>query len=398
MHLYYTTTIHHTERSCPMPNRLPLFYIVTALFWFALYAYVPFVAPFGEELGADLRMLGLIAGAYGFTQMLVRFPLGILSDRLGRRKIFVWLGIAFAAASGFVVFFFPSPGMLLVSRALGGVAASSWVTFIVLNAAYHPPEQAAKSVGYLNGANAWGTMGSLLAGAIVAHFLGVPYAFLVGGAVGLAGLLLGFGIREKRADNATPPSIASLLSVAKNPFLIFTAAMAVLMQYVRFASTFGFTPLIARDLGATPFQLGMLGVVATLPGLVISPLAGTVFPRVFGNKGTLAGGFVLAGIACALIPFTQSLWQLFVVQVAGNVGALAAFTLLMGLCIRDIDPARRATAMGFFQAVYGLGMFLGPFVMGWMGHSFGLGAAFVATGAVGVLGAAACVWGMKEKK
>ena len=33
-------------------NRLPLFYLVTALFWFALYAYVPFVAPFGEALGS----------------------------------------------------------------------------------------------------------------------------------------------------------------------------------------------------------------------------------------------------------------------------------------------------------------------------------------------------------
>lgn len=372
-------------------NRLPLFYIVTAFFWFALYAFVPFVAPYGEELGANLRLLGLIAGAYGFTQMVVRFPLGILSDRLGSRKIFVLIGLFFSAISGFVVFFFPGPYMLLLSRALGGVAASSWVVFIVLNSSYHPPDQVTRSVGNLNGANAWGTMAALLLGGIVAQQWGVPYAFLLGGVGGLLALVLGFGIKEKRAEAAEPPSMASLLAIAKNRPLLVASVLGILIQYVRFASTFGFTPLVATELQATPLKLGMLGVVAALPGLVVSPLAGTVLPRVFGEKGTLSGGFVLAGISCALIPFSQALWHLFALQIIGAIGALATFTLLMGLCIRDIPTERRATAMGFFQAVYSLGMFLGPFIMGWLGHGFGLNIAFVAAGAVGLVGAVLAV-------
>jgi len=63
-----------------------------------------------------------------------------------------------------------------------------------------------------------------------------------------------------------------------------------------------------------------------------------------------------------------------------------AYTLLMGLSISDIPPQGRATAMGFFQATYGLGMFIGPFVTGWIGHSFGLGTAFGVTSGVGVVG------------
>ena len=47
--------------------------------------------------------------------------------------------------------------------------------------------------------------------------------------------------------------------------------------------------------------------------------------------------------------------------------------------------------MGFFQAVYGLGMFLGPFVMGWVSHGFGMMPAFVFTGGIGVLGIALSV-------
>jgi MFS family permease len=388
-------------------NRLPLFYAVTALFWFALYAYVPFVVPFGEDMGASLRMLGLIGGAYGFTQMLVRFPLGLVSDRLGSRKVFVLAGVLFAAAAGIVVFISPTPGALLAARALGGVAASSWVTFIVLNSAYHPPRAAAKSVGYLNAANAWGTMAALLLGGVAAQWAGVRYAFLLGGAVGLFALILGMGIREAglrpAATRATendpqnastppentavqPPSWASLFAVARNRFLLYTSFLAVLVQYIRFASAFGFTPLIASNLSATSMQLGMLGVAAAAPGLVISPLAGTWLPKKLGVRGTLALGFFLAAASVAAIPFVQSIFQLFVVQIIGSAGATAAFTLLMGLCIKDIEPARRATAMGFFQATYGLGMFLGPFAMGWLGAAFGLNIAFGAAAAVGMAG------------
>ena len=367
-------------------NRVPLFYIVVALFWFALYAYVPFVSPYAESMGADMRLIGLIVGAYGFAQMVIRFPLGIISDRLGRRKVFVLLGIGFTALSGFVVFFFPNPYMLLVTRALGGVAASTWVTFSVLNAAYYKPQDIAKSVGYINGANSLGTIVSLLIGGWVAQRLGVPYAFLLGGFVGLGALFMGFGIKEKRVIVSDPPSWASLIGVARNPLLLFAAVLGVLIQFVRFTSVFGFTPLVAASLNANPFQLGLLGVLSTLPGLFVSPLVGTVLLRKFGIKKLLIIGFALAGLSCVLIPFSQNLWQLFAIQIIGSAGMSAVFTLLMSLCIRDIAAERRAAAMGFFQAVYGLGMFLGPFAIGWVSHNFGLPPAFMIAGAVAFLG------------
>ena len=46
---------------------------------------------------------------------------------------------------------------------------------------------------------------------------------------------------------------------------------------------------------------------------------------------------------------------------------------------------KRSTAMGFFQAIYGLGMFLGPLVMGVIGDFISLNQGFVFLGIVGVL-------------
>jgi len=371
-----------------MRNRIGLFYIATSFFWFSLYTYVPYVSPFAEEMGASFRLIGLIGGAYGFTQMAIRFPLGIFSDKIGKRKIFVILGMAFASAAGFVVFFFPSPYTLLLTRALGGVAASAWVTFTILGAAYYPSGETTKSMGHLSACNSFGRMAALLAGGLLAQWLGLEYAFLLAGIAGIIGMAMGFFITEKRpqaADNA--PSLSELLDVARNKQLLCCSILGILSMYISFATTFGFIPLAASLLNATQLQLGLLGVVSTIPGIFMAPLAGTTMPRKLGISTTLVIGFLLAGTGSALVAFTNSLIILFAVQIIGSIGTAILGTLLLGLCIYDIPTPRRATAMGFFQAVYGIGMFLGPFIMGQISHFFGLATAFIFTGFIGILGA-----------
>ena len=370
-----------------MSNRLPLFYIVCVFFWMALYTYVPYVTPYAEHLGADFRLMGLIAGAYGFVQMALRFPLGIFSDKVQKRKIFVLMGLFFAMLSGLIVYFISHPLALLASRSFAGVTAATWVTFTILGSSYYRSEDTVKAIGMLNAFNGFGRMTALLLGGFVAEWLGFSYAFLLTGVFGIIGLILGFWMVEKKPEKAAdPPNWAVLLEVARNKQLFFASILAILSQYVQFATTFGFTPMVAAQIGASNYQLGMLGMISTLPALLISPFVGRMVHKL-GLRFVITLNFVLAALGCALVAVVHQLWQLFVVQFISNVGIAVLMTLLMGLSIREIPSERRATAMGFFQAVYGIGMFLGPFIMGWVSHGFGLMAAFVFTGSVGIAGA-----------
>ena len=383
-----TLTFFEFMREGKLGNRLPLFYIVTTLFWMALYAYVPFVTPYAEQMDTDLRLIGLIAGAYGFVQMALRFPLGILSDKLQKRKVFVLIGLFFAALSGFVVYFFPSPMTLLLSRSFAGVTAATWVTLTILGSSYYRPEDTIKSIGLLNAANGLGRMTVLLMGGFIAEWMGFSHAFLLAGGVGLVAFVLGFGIVETKPnvdDKKEPPSFSALLDVARNPQLLCASLLAILSQYIMFATTFGFTPMAAVQLGASNMQLGFLGMVSTLPALVISPFMSKIVQK-SGLTFTLSFSFLLSGLGAALVATSSELWQLFLVQIVSSIGLAALITLLMGLSIRDISPERRATAMGFFQAVYGLGMFSGPFVTGLVWHSQGMEVAFMFTGIVGLMG------------
>ena len=88
-----------------MTNKKILFSVVTVLFWFSLYAYVPQLTNYANEMGASYRLIGLIGGAYGFTQTILRIPIGIISDKLMKRKVFVLLGIICAVISAASVYF-----------------------------------------------------------------------------------------------------------------------------------------------------------------------------------------------------------------------------------------------------------------------------------------------------
>ena len=94
--------------------RIPLFCIVTSLYWFSMYTYVPNLSTYAESLGATHKMVGLILGSYGFTQMLLRIPLGIFSDRINKRKIFINLGILTSLLSALAMGILKSPVCLLI--------------------------------------------------------------------------------------------------------------------------------------------------------------------------------------------------------------------------------------------------------------------------------------------
>jgi MFS family permease len=70
----------------------------------------------------------------------------------------------------------------------------------------------------------------------------------------------------------------------------------------------------------------------------------------------------------------------------------------MSLCIKSIDRSKHATAMGFFQAIYGVGMFIGPVITGFINDAAKLFWGFWVSAAVGLAGALIANQFIKEEK
>ena len=142
--------------------RIPLFGIVTSIYWFTLYTYIPTFSPYLESKGISHGMIGIILGSYGLVQMLLRIPLGIYSDRINKRKIFVILGVLVGTISALGLWLFENTYLILISRSLAGVAASCWVSYTVLFSSYYTRKETSKSVGIINSFNKTSQVSAML--------------------------------------------------------------------------------------------------------------------------------------------------------------------------------------------------------------------------------------------
>ena len=369
--------------------RTKLFCIVTSLYWFSFYTYAPNLSAYAKSLGASYKMIGLVVGSYGLVQMLLRIPLGIFSDTLNKRKVFIVIGIGFSLVGSLGMWCFHSVKMLIIFRALSGVGAAAWVLFTVLFSSYYEGNDAPKAIGVINSYNFAGQLVAVLIGSIAAQYFGLQAAFLVASVGALIAMILSLGLVEKKEINPKSLKWADLLGVVKDPNLLRVSALAIFNQFLSYATVYGFTPVVASNIGASSFEIGMLVMISTFPRIFSSYISGTYCIKYFGERTTLIGGFLIAAAASVVTPYVNNIYVLYFTQLIAGLGIGLVLPLLMGLSIKDVQVEKRATAMGFFQAVYALGMFLGPLVTGVLSDAVGLVWGFWATGVVGVIGAIA---------
>jgi MFS family permease len=350
-------------------------FLVTTTFWFSLYAYTPFINPDLMIMGVSASLMGIIGGAYGFTQMLLRIPVGIGSDKW-QKKLFIIIGCVAAVLAALTMMLFHNPIGFLIGRALGGVAAASWVPFTVLYASYYDGEHATRAITMVNLASQLGRFFSFLLASFAAAYFGTQGAFVLALLVGLIGLALSFGIKEhstpssrgaqapSQALRKPPLSTRELLAVGANPRVLLCSLLAVVVQVIAFATQNTFTQNHAVELGATTAQLGYSQLALLSVSILLSLLLGKHLLQFIDARLLVVIGFAITAIYCFVVPVTTSILQLYLAQVLGGIGNTLTFTLLMGLCVQDVTKPKRGAAMGFFQSIYGLGMTIGPMMMG----------------------------------
>lgn len=363
--------------------RIPLFCTVTLLFWFSMYTCVPILTAYVEYLGASYKMAGLIVGMYGLSQMLLRIPVGVVSDRYHKQKLFIVFGLFFSVLSGVGILVTQELTWILLLRAAAGAAAATWVDFTVLFASYYRKEETTQAIGTISFYNSLGQMFGILCGGWFADMYGWESSFLIGAAVGALGLAGAFFLVETPKKSTQQMTFKGVLEVGSDKTLLTVSFLAILFQVLTFATVFGFTPVYAQLIGATKLDMGLLTFFSTFPMAIASLVGSRYAARKLGEKNTIIIGFLFSGVFTILIPFSQTLWMLMLTQCLAGIGRGLTAPVLMAISIKHMDAGKRATAMGFYQAIYGLGMFAGPLIMGMAGDLLTLQQGFIMIGALG---------------
>lgn len=340
--------------------------IAVVFFWASEYCHAPYFTPYLTSLQISATLVGVIVSCYGFTQMLVRIPLGMATDTTGAYKTIITLGLACTTVSSLGLFLTTNLAGIFFFRILAGVAASTWIATTVVYMAMYPAEKSVTASARLNALNNSGKLLAFVLGGLAATLVSYRVTLFMSFAVGLVGLLCMPFVKVPKISR-TPASLGRLAALITTPGILGPALLMAVQQMILHATVFSFTSNIAESRGAAPWMLSLLSAVFTAVQIASAKVIGSAGFQRLGRRPAILGGFALQFVYLAVLGLASSPWVILAGQIICAFGGAVLASLLLAECVKGVSQGERSTVVGIYQAVYGIGMTIGPACMGrWM--------------------------------
>lgn len=142
--------------------------------------------------------------------------------------------------------------------------------------------------------------------------------------------------------------------------------LTILIDMIGFGIVIPVLPYYSSQLGASPWEIGLLFGSFSLMQLLFAPILGKWSDRI-GRRPVLLLSILGTAISFVVLGLANSLWMLFLGRMldgmsGGNISTAQAY-------IADVTPLdKRSSAMGIIGAAFGLGFVFGPAIGGLLGH------------------------------
>ena len=321
----------------------------------AIFTLLPLYLPSPEAVG-------IVGGIMSGLGDLTKVYFGYLSDRMGKRRPLVFAGYFLSALSKLLIALVRWPffvAFLLTDRLGKGVREGP------RDAILSVADNRGWAFGVQKALDTTGAVfGGMLAYFIISSGMDFRQGMLVAAAVGFLSLLPLLWVRVppfKRSKegfeetlHGVSPRVTHLLPVAAVFGLVAVSPMLVIQEAYRQVGPLGILAYVAFNI-IYAFSAGELGSlsdrVGRTPVIVASfLLASAAFASVFAGGLFTVLGFALYGV---------------------SIGAFNSATRAL---IGDLAKSHVATSLGEFQTVFGLAVFAGSILTGWLLNFWGRGA------------------------
>jgi len=338
---------------------------VYALRLMGLYMVLPVLSLYARGLeGSTAFLTGMSLGAYGFTNMLLVLPFGILSDAIGRKRV-IAIGLATFAMGSFVAAWAPDILWLLVGRGLQGAGAVSSVV-VALVGDVTRPEVRGRAMALLGMSVALAFAVGVIGGPSLAGEFGVGFLFLLTGVLSLVAIGVVLAAVPNPAHvvhyDEYEPRVKDVKAVLLQ-FDLLKLDGGMFVIHLSITALFVVIPILldpllpAYHLWRIYAPIILLGMAIMLPTMIYAERMGVVHK-------VLYAGIVLFGASFLVL-------HLFGHELPGIVAGLALFVTAFGLLeptlttllTRYTTRQSRGTAAGVFN----MSGFLGAFVGGGVG-------------------------------
>lgn len=347
-----------------------------------LFMIMPVFALYGQHLeGFSPLWVGVAIGAYGLTQALLQIPMGILSDKYGRKPI-ILVGLFVFAIGSLVAANADTIYGVVAGRALQGMGAIA-AAVLALAADLTRDEQRTKVMAIIGMCIGFSFALSLLVGPIVAQYLGLSGLFAITALLAVLGMLIVQVLvpnpisQAPRGDTVAAPE--KLRRILCDPQL-FRLDAGIFILHLVLTAVFVALPLDLVDAGLAKEQHWMLYFPAFMGAFFLMVPLIIIGVKRNNTKGMFQIALLLMMLALGgMALFANNLVVLSIAVVLFFTGFNYLEASLPSLIAKFCPVGDKGSAMG----VYSTSQFLGAFCGGLLG-----GGAYQLMGATAVFSVA----------
>lgn len=338
-------------------------------FCFAIWVLNGAMGPFiSESFQLDAAQKGFMLSVPILAGALMRFPLGVLSQYIGRRNAALVEMTLIVAALAFGFFCVDTYDEVIVMGVLLGIAGASFGVALSLGSGWFPPRYKGLAMGLAGAGNSGTVLAVLFAPPLATRFGWQAVYGLAALSMLLPMAVMWLAAKEPpdREEQTFTEHIACLFEKDGWAF-----SLIYIVTFGGFIGLSSFLPTYFHDqFHVTKVEAGQLTMLATLMGSAVRVVGGYISDRI-GGIATLTGVLVAVAATLVLCGLTS--------------GSVAATTLLFMLCFACLGagngalfqlvplrwPLTTAVAGSMIGEVGALGGGFIPNAMGLSKHHFG---------------------------
>lgn len=338
---------------------------VTLMAVLGVASVAPSFPSVAKALNVNPKNIGLLITVFTFPALVLGPVIGILADRLGRKKIIVPSLFLFGIAGGACALA-RDFNLLLLFRFIQGIGAACLLSLsITVIGDLYAGDKRTTAMGYNASVSSIGTASYPIIGGFLATF-GWFYPFMVPIVAIPIGFLVLFGLKnpEPQGDRNLKEYLQNALVALKNRQLlgIFIASAA------NFALLYGayvtYLPKLLHDkFNAPPSTIGLFQSSVSVAIIITASQLGKLAKK-FRPTTLIRASFVLYALALLIVPFIPNIWLLLIPTTIFGMGLGLGFPSIQSLLAELAPREYLATILSVNGTFYGLGQTLGPLLTG----------------------------------
>ena len=365
--------------------------------------YIASGAVDGATFGlTEVAITGIVLSLFGFLNSFSQPFTGRFSDRTGKRKVFILIGLGILAVSNFSYVLAGDYVSLLFIRALQGVGVAFTIpcTIALVNE-LASAETRGGNMGVFNTFRLLGFgLGPIAAGTVVHRgpysvagfaFSGFDAAFYFASFTALVSFVLVSILisdpERTRAEAGDEIAVAVLDREGAHTLdPVFTLGLASFFMAVAIALLSTIEQAVNQRFDQGPTMFGFQFAAFVLAQVALQAPIGRASDR-YGRRPFLLAGLVLLIPATLVIGFVATSWELLGARLLQGVAGAAVFAPAFALAGDLAKEGQSGTQLSVLTMSFGLGTAVGPLSAGFL-IRFGFAAPFVFGAALATLGLA----------